>query len=645
MTSPAAAIRIVEEQARARLAELERFRTALDAVGDAIVLVDRTTMRIVDVNATACTMLGYTREEMLELPPPRLTADTLEQLENLYDDLITGKSASQSTEMRVWRRDGSPLPVEVHRHVQRSGENWIIVCVLRDVTERNEARTRLHHLAHYDHLTGLPNRKLFYETLGKTLTLASSSGWLVTVLCIDLDNFKTVNDTLGHATGDELLRQVSDRLVQCVRIRDMVGRLGGDEFSLILIMQDGQTVTAQVATERRDLARTPFDVTGDEVAVTASIGVTVHQGAALVANKIQRVLRAPFDLKGEDVSITVSIGIAVYPDDAANPEALLKCADAAMYRGKQAGRNTFRYFTAKMNAEAQARRDLETALRTAVENEEFALHYQPKVQLASGRIVGVEALLRWERPGHGFVSPRDFIPILEDTGLIVRVGTWVIARACRQIGQWQHAAMGPVQVSVNVSGRQFVEGDLDGDVIRMLGDNEIAASLLELELTESALMANTERTESILRNLKKRGVQIVVDDFGAGLSSLGHLRRFPITSLKIDIPFIHGVTSNPDDAAIVRAIIQMAHSLKLDVVAEGVETASQLAYLRQQRCDFIQGNYFSLPLPVQEVERLLRAEKRLMLPDGEPQSPMAGDGRLEQRGIEGVRPSARLLAG
>ncbi len=444
----------------------------------------------------------------------------------------------------------------------------------------------LEHLANYDQLTGLPNRTLFYETLQETLAEASNSGWMVCVLFIDLDHFKNVNDTLGHAIGDELLRQFSNRLVQCVHTRDTVGRLGGDEFALILMMQEGQ------------------------------------HAATHVANKVREALREPFDLKGHDVTVTASIGITVHPDDASDPETMLKYADTAMYRAKQAGRDTFRFFTAQMNAEALAQIKLEKAVRKAVENAEFVLFYQPKVQLSSGRITGLEALLRWQRPGLGLASPSDFIPVLEETGLIVSVGTWVIDAACAQIGRWMRSPIGPIQVSVNVSGRQFIEGDLEGDVVKALAAHAIPADLLELELTESSLMANTARTITTLLNLKKLGVQISIDDFGTGYSSLAYLRRFPIDKLKIDIAFIRDITTNPDAAAIALTIIRMAHGLKLDVIAEGVETEAQLEYLRRHGCDQIQGYHFSRPLPLSEIEQVLREEKRLAPTDGIANAPL-----------------------
>ena len=572
---------ILEREVLARTADLQRFRAAMDATADSIVMVNRRTMRFVEANATAARMLGYPREKLFEMSPAQIGVTSLERLELAYDALIAGHDSGDLRETRVRRKDGSQIHVEVHRHAHRAGSDWIIVSVIRDITERMEVQRRLHHMAHYDALTGLPNRTLFYETLTKTLVKSAENGWMVAVLFIDLDHFKNVNDTLGHAVGDELLRQLSNRLVQCVRIRDTVGRLGGDEFALIVMMQEGQ------------------------------------QGAVLIANKIRDVLRAPFDLKGHEVAVTASIGITVHPVDAHDPETLIKYADTAMYRAKQAGRDTFRFFTAQMNADVLARLDMETALRRAIENEEFVLYYQPKVYLPTGEVAGLEALLRWQRPGHGLVSPQAFIPILEETGLIVRVGNWVIAAACRQLSLWMQSGVGPIQVAVNVAGRQFVEGDLHGDVVKALTDNGIPAELLELELTESSLMVNTEHTIATLQNLRARGVQISIDDFGTGYSSLAYLRRFPIDKLKIDIAFIRDITTNPDDAAIALAIIGMAHSLKLDVVAEGVETEAQLAYLHRHHCDQIQGYYYSPPLPVPELESMLREKKQLWPPGGE----------------------------
>ncbi|MDQ1817384.1 EAL domain-containing protein [Massilia sp. CCM 9210] len=570
----------LESQVLARTVDLQRFRTAMDATADAIMLISRASMRFSEVNETACHLLGYSRADLLSMGPAELIKTSRAALECQYDALIVDGADRDQREMMMTRKDGLSVQVEVHSQALRSGNDWTIVVVVRDITERKQAEKRLTHLAHHDSLTGLPNRTLFYDTLQRTLALARGSGALVAVMFLDLDNFKNINDTLGHAIGDELLLQFSNRLMQCVRVRDTVGRLGGDEFALILIMQDCQ------------------------------------QGAVVIAQKIRDVLRAPFILSGHEVTITASIGITVHPDDASDPDTLIKYADTAMYQAKHAGRDTYRFFTAQMNADVLARLTLETALRKAIENEEFVLHYQPKVHLNSGRVAGLEALLRWDRPGHGLVPPNAFIPVLEETGMIVQVGSWVVAQACRQIGLWLRSPVGPIQVAVNVSGRQFAEGDLDGDVIKGLALHGIPAELLDLELTETSLMANTERTTEILHRLKQHGVRISIDDFGTGYSSLAYLRRFPIDKLKIDIAFIRDLTTSPDDAAIVLAIISMAHSLKLDVVAEGVETAAQLNYLRRHHCDQIQGYYFSRPLPADQVTDMLLQDKRLAPPDG-----------------------------
>ncbi len=573
---------ILEREVQVRTNDLQTFRTAMDATADAIMLVRRSSMLFIEVNATACAMFDYSREELLQIGPAQLRDLSEGELASMYDAVIAGKVVNDLIEAYMRRRDGSLVQVEIHRHAQRVDDDWIVVSVVRDISARKEAEQRLHRLAHYDILTGLANRTQFYATLKKMLFHAAASGAQVAVLLIDLDHFKSVNDALGHAAGDALLGQFSTRLVECVRLRDSVGRLGGDEFGVILLLGADQ------------------------------------QGASHLASEIREMLREPFLLDGKELALSASIGIALSPDDSGAPDTLMKYADTAMSKAKQAGRDTYRFFTTEMNREVLERNELEQALRKAIDHGEFVLHYQPKVQLDSGRIAGLEALLRWQRPGYGLVSPQQFIPALEESGLIARVGSWVIAEACRQIGVWLRSSVGPMQISVNVSGRQFGEGDLDGDVLRSLSENGVPPDLLELELTESTLMENTEHTIATLHNLKRRGVQISIDDFGTGYSSLAYLRRFPIDKLKIDIAFIRDVTTNPDDAAITLAIIGMAHSLKLGVIAEGVETVAQLAYLRRHRCDQIQGYYFSPPLPVPQLEQLMREPSRLAAPPTEP---------------------------
>ena len=569
---------LLERTVGQRTAELQRFRGAMDATTDAIFLVDVLGMALVDVNDGACRLLGYARAQLLSLSPGALLPSPppapLATLQGGPAHLAT-----EVTECELVRHDLSLVPVELswHWYAQspvpggHAAGGLLLIAVARDISERRQAQERLKHLAHYDGLTGLPNRSLFYQTLAQAVELAQEKSWRIVVLFIALDRFKSINDTLGAALGDELLRQFSNRLVECVRLRDTVGRLGNDEFALILTMSRNQ------------------------------------QEAVAVANQVREALRAPFDLRGHAATLTASIGIAMYPDDATDPETLIKYANTAMGGAKQAGRDGYRFFTAGMNVQVLARLDLELALRHALEHEQFILYYQPKVDLRTGRISGVEALLRWRRPGYGLVAPAEFVPVLEDTGLIVRVGAWVIHAACRQIAEWRDSEVGPVHVAVNVSSRQFAEGDLEGEVTRALAQHRLAPELLELELTETALMSNAERTIVVLGKLKKIGVKVAIDDFGTGYSSLAYLQRFPIDKLKIDIAFVRNITSNPNDAAIALAIISMAHSLKLSVVAEGVESRPQLEYLRRNRCDEIQGFYFSRALPALELGQMIGA--------------------------------------
>ena len=569
---------LLERTVSQRTAELQRFRGAMDATTDAIFLVDVLGMTLVDVNDGACRLLGYARAELLSLSPGALLPSP-PPAPLLAPPGGPAHLATEVTECELVRRDMGLVPVELgwHWYAQspvaggHATGGLLLIAVARDISERRQAQERLKHLAHYDGLTGLPNRSLFYQTLAQAVELAQEKSWRIVVLFIALDRFKGINDTLGAALGDELLRQFSNRLVECVRLRDTVGRLGNDEFALILTMSRNQ------------------------------------QEAVAVANQVREALRAPFDLRGHAATLTASIGIAMYPDDALDPETLIKYANTAMGGAKQAGRDGYRFFTAGMNVQVLARLDLELALRHALEHEQFILYYQPKVDLRTGRISGVEALLRWRRPGYGLVAPAEFVPVLEDTGLIVRVGAWVIQAACRQIAEWRDSEVGPVHVAVNVSSRQFAEGDLEGEVTRALTRHNVAPELLELELTETALMSNAERTIVVLGKLKKIGVKVAIDDFGTGYSSLAYLQRFPIDKLKIDIAFVRNITSNPNDAAIALAIISMAHSLKLSVVAEGVESRPQLEYLRRNRCDEIQGFYFSRSLPALELGQMIVA--------------------------------------
>lgn len=432
---------------------------------------------------------------------------------------------------------------------------------------------RLLKMANYDPLTGLPNRNLFYTTLQMGLTQAELRGWQLAVCTVDLNDFKSFNDVWGHLIGDQVLAEFCRRLSNCLNVSDTLGRMDGHELALILMIRKGQT------------------------------------GPKQIVDRIREVLREPFRVQEQDVTLTASIGIALYPDDGADAERLIKQASTAMNRAKQAGRDTYRFYTAQMNVEVQARQELETALRDAVRKQAFELYYQPKISLRDGTLCGVEALLRWHRPGLPSVAPSVFVPILEDMGLISMVGQWVIASVCKQIACWQRSGLGVSQVAVNVSAQQIAEGDFVQDIQRSLDEHQIEAKWLELELTESSLMFNTPETIASLLALRDLGLKISIDDFGTGYSSLAYLSRFPIDKLKIDIAFIREVPHNAQDAAITRTIIELAHSLNLQVIAEGVENCEQLAFLTENGCDQVQGYLLSRPLPTKELETLLREQR------------------------------------
>ena len=431
------------------------------------------------------------------------------------------------------------------------------------------AKDQLDHLAHHDVLTDLPNRMLLQDRLGQAVGLARRQGRQLAVMFLDLDRFKHINDSLGHAVGDQLLQSVAQRLVSCVRHSDTISRQGGDEFVLLL----------------------PYIEHADD--------------AALSAQKILAALAPPHRIDRHDLHISVSIGISIYPDDGQDAETLIKSADTAMYHAKENGRNNYKFFEQSMNARAVQRQSIEAGLRRALERQEFVLHYQPKINLHSGTIAGVEALIRWQHPQRGLLPPAQFVPIAEDCGLILPIGRWVLREACRQARAWQDAGLPPITIAVNTSALEFHDKDFLENIRATLEATRLEPHFLELELTESVLMRDAESTDSMLHALADFGVKLTVDDFGTGYSSLSYLRQFPIDTLKIDQSFINQMTSNPDDAAIVTAVISMGKSLKQRVLAEGVETPEQYAFLLAQQCDEGQGSYFGRPVPAEEFAGLL----------------------------------------
>jgi diguanylate cyclase (GGDEF)-like protein len=447
-------------------------------------------------------------------------------------------------------------------------------------------REAVDYLAYYDSLTGLANRTLLRDRLSQAVHFAERFQWGVTVMVVDLDRFKFVNDSLGHAAGDELLKVAAGRIMACVRDTDTVARIGGDEFVVVLA------------------------------------GMEQDESSALqVAQRMLERFAQPVVLEGRELFVTCSIGIASHPRHGEDGETLLKNADAAMYRAKDQGRNNMQFYTPEANARAGERLSLESGLRRALERDEFHLHYQPLVDLRTGQVCGLEALIRWQRPEVGIVPPAQFISLLEETGLILPIGDWVLRTACAQNKAWQDQGLAPVRIAVNLSAHQFRQQDLASRVQKALAQGGLEPRYLELELTESMLMRNVETTIGIMFELRQIGVRIALDDFGTGYSSLSYLKRFPIDTLKIDRSFVNEITSDPDSAAIADAIIAMAHSLHLTALAEGVETEGQLAWLRARGCEQMQGYLFSKPLPAGELEQLLGNRTSLPTPLRGPEGP------------------------
>jgi diguanylate cyclase (GGDEF)-like protein len=451
-----------------------------------------------------------------------------------------------------------------------------IANILATAVERHDARKRLTYLAQYDSLTSLPNRRHLALCLEEALGQAAAQQHRAAVMFIDLDRFKNVNDMLGHGVGDQLLVQAARRLQGCARPGDMVARLGGDEFALVLPRLDR------------------------------------NEDASAIAALIVEALAQPFYLQGQQLFVSASVGIASYPQDGTSAEQLLKSADTAMYGAKNGGRNTFQFYAAAMHERTARQLLLESQLRQALEHGEFLLHYQPKLDLAAGTVSGFEALLRWNHPQRGLVPPLEFISTLEDTGLILPVGEWVIAEVCRQLDAWRSAGLPLAPVAINLSARQLQQADLAGSVERIVAASGVAPTLLEFELTESMLMTDPEAAVEILSRIKALGMRLSVDDFGTGYSSLAYLKRFPLDALKIDRTFVHDLPHDSDDATITKAVIRLAHSLNLKVVAEGVENALQIRELEQYGCDEIQGFYVSRPLAADNCAgMLLRGQPQL----------------------------------
>jgi len=557
-------------------AEKERALVTLNSIGDGVLCTDMSG-KITYLNLVAETMTGWQREEATGKPLAEvfriIDGTTRETARDPLEMAVAqNRAVGLAVDCVLIRRDGFESVIEdsaapIH---DRTGHVIGAVIVFHDVSAAQAMSRQMTHSAQHDVLTNLPNRLLFNDRIMQSISLAHRQKKHLAVLFLDLDRFKCINDSLGHAIGDKLIQSVSTRLLASVRASDTISRQGGDEFVILL----------------------------SEIAYPGD--------AARSAMKILHSLSAPHLIEANDLQINGSIGISVYPADGEDAETLIKNADTAMYHAKERGRNNFQFFTAAMNRKAVERQSLEGSLRRALEREEFLLHYQPKVNLKSGEITGVEALIRWQQPDRGLVPPSQFVPIAEDCGLIIPIGRWVMREACRQARAWQNEGFPPMPIAVNVSAVEFRDKNFVKGVQTILWETGLEARYLQLELTEGVLMEDAESTASVLQELKMMGVYLAVDDFGTGYSSLSYLRQFPIDVLKIDKSFVHQITAHPDDSAIVSAIINMGKSLKHVVVAEGVETQEQRAYLQTQSCAEGQGYLFSRPVPALQFAHLLQ---------------------------------------
>ncbi|OGR35031.1 MAG: hypothetical protein A2091_03195 [Desulfuromonadales bacterium GWD2_61_12] len=537
---------------------LRLLKEAVEALPVGITITDRSG-RIIYCNPAEAMIHGFGAEEMLDREA-RLFAPSRLQKKAVPKHLERAPLWRRESVNR--RKGGEEFPVQlaslaVH---DADGEFLGLVTTCEDISERKRAEERIHQLAYYDNLTGLPNRWMFRDRLDQALALARRTSREVALLFLDLDRFKLINDTMGHDFGDRLLSAVAERLAVCMRKADTVARLGGDEFVVVLTQMEG------------------------------------YAGATVAAQRIVDEFLQPFELQGRTLYSPPSIGIAIFPMDGDTVDDLIRNADTALYHAKALGGSIYCFFTQEMNLRAVEKIVLETELRQALEAEQFTLYYQPQVNLESGRVVALEALMRWQHPVHGVILPGEFISILEDTGLILRLGEWLLREACAQIGHGQKILPG-LEMAVNISSRQFQQPGFLEMVDKVLREAGVAPGLLTLELTESIIMDEPEKSRQLLQQLRERGLGIAIDDFGTGYSSLGYLKNFPIDQLKIDRSFVHEVLTNPDDAGIVEAITVIARRLNLDVVAEGIESREQAEFLSSCGCQAGQGYYFAKPLP------------------------------------------------
>ncbi len=559
----------------------ERFQKISSSAQEAIIMTDGSG-KISYWNPAAEKIFGYnndeaTGKEFLSLLVPRKYYDAFTNGFGRFDETGHRPGLGKTLEITVLRKGGEEFLAEASFSAVRIKGEWNSVGIIRDITERKKAEETISHMAYHDYLTGLPNRRLLIDHINQALAKSRRQGFAVALLFLDLDRFKYINDTLGHGAGDEYIKSVAEKLKKCVRESDTISRLGGDEF--VILVQD----------------------------------LKKAEDSIRVVEKTVLALKEPVNVRDQELFLTASVGISVYPDDGEDAETLLKNADAAMYRVKEEGGSGYQFYTRALSEKLAAKVKLEHSLRRAIEKEEFLVYYQPQVDIDTGEVIGMEALVRWQEPERGIVSPGEFIPTAEETGLILPIGEWVLRTACAQNKVWQEKGLKPISMAVNLSMRQFKQKDLTDRVVGILKETGLAPEYLELELTESMMMKDVEPTLRVLNGLKAMGIRLAIDDFGTGYSSLEYLMRMPIDRLKMGQTFIRDIIVDADSATIAMTIIRMGHGLKIDVLAECVETMEQLNLLRKMQCDTMQGYLVSRPLPPEQVEALLGKEWRFVM--------------------------------
>jgi len=569
---------VILDATRIRQAEImvQHLGRILDRSSNEVYVFESDDLKFIQVNLSALDNLQFTHDEMMSMTPMELATDFGDDLFSRFlEQLRSGKQNEIYFETAHRRKDGTYYPVDIALQISHEEKPPCFVAIAQDISDRKRAEDHIRRQASFDALTGLPNRTVFFDHVTLAIAGATRNSNIFAVLFLDLDRFKDVNDSLGHIVGDELLKMVGKRLKSSVRSIDTVARFGGDEFTIILPV------------------------------------ISRDHDAAVISEKILERLSTPFTIEDQEFFVGASIGITVYPNDAKDEITLLRNADMAMYKAKEEGRNTYRFFSPEMSAKVTKRMQMGVDLRHALEGDELFLAYQPIINISSGRVFGMEALLRWNHPQHGLIMPDEFIPLAEETGLIGPIGEWVLGAACKQANVWLIEGLPALKLSVNVSSQQLKHGLTGETIARQLAESNLPPASLTLEITESLIMENTESAMGWLAAVQEIGISLSIDDFGTGFSSLSYLKRIPADFVKVDRSFITNLTENPEDQALVKAIVSLAHALGFKVVAEGVETALQLEFMKSLNCDYVQGFHYSKPLSTVEFEKFLKEFKGL----------------------------------